>query len=99
MTDREDRRFRFECCRAKGSMYVYPAMITCWPANYENGWDGKLDNRQSSRHLCGQYSYHSNYREDRSFKWQKCRVASGIFIDRTINLQQSSWDNEFEVTC
>jgi len=68
---REDRRWKFQCCRVSSGVSVVRSKWT-W---YLNEWDGELE-YQCPRHdqaIVGMYSYHSNTREDR--RW---RVQCGV---------------------
>merc|ERR1712228_571364 len=95
---KEDRRFRFECCRVVADTYSYPSVSTSKDANFVGDWDSTWDNRGSSRFLCGQESYHDNYREDRRFKFKKC-LASGASIGTRYNLEVTEWDGQWQKSC
>ena len=98
---KEDRRFRFECCRVIENSYSYPAMTSIKDINFVAAWQHTFDNRQNAYFLCGQESEHSNQYEDRAFKWKKCKPAtgSGAFIEATYNVAVTESDNEWSRSC
>ncbi|GFN99551.1 hemagglutinin/amebocyte aggregation factor [Plakobranchus ocellatus] len=65
---REDRRFRFKCCKDSGFR-----TYSCGMTSYINDWDKVLDYKVPNGHvLTGVSSYHSNHREDRRYKFMIC---------------------------
>jgi hypothetical protein len=75
---REDRRWKF--------MYGSATGVDCheqsW-TGWKNSWDGGLSYTcPSNQVLHGIQSYHDNRREDRRWKFQCCRVSSGVSVQR-----------------
>jgi len=63
---REDRRWKFQCCRVSSRVSVQRKGWT----GYVNDWDRELNYRcpSSDQAIVGLYSYHNNHREDRRWK-------------------------------
>ena len=56
---REDRRWKFRCCRFSGR-----SPYNCAVSGWVNGWDGKMDYRTpNGAYLNGAFSYNDNHRE------------------------------------
>jgi len=68
-------------------------------ASYQNDWDEKHNNLQYDKFLSGMYSYHSNSREDRKFKWKYCEPYSHPQISGVSALSKTSYDDQWERRC
>ncbi|XP_028409558.1 hemagglutinin/amebocyte aggregation factor-like [Dendronephthya gigantea] len=63
----EDRKFNFKCCKTKSYTRA------CYWTGYVNSWDGYLSYTVPSYYyLVGVQSYHSNFREDRRWRFLVC---------------------------
>jgi len=74
--------------------YSYPSVSTSKDADFVGDWDSTWDNRGSSQFLCGQESYHDNYKEDRRYKFKKC-----LNLGTENNLEVTEWDGQWEKSC
>jgi len=63
---REDRRWKFQCCRVSSNVSLQRKGIT----GYLNNWDGVLRwwCPQADEAIVSLYSYHDNHREDRRWR-------------------------------
>jgi len=80
---------------------VYQTM-DCYEDNgYVNDFDGKHDNTQSQYFLAGQYSYHSNNREDRKFKWKYCKpdIADSSPLNSKSTMSTTNYDDAWRRGC
>jgi len=70
---KEDRKWKFGCCAVSSNAYLQRGGWT----NYVNGWDKKLDFRCfDDEVLVGLKSIHSNYREDRRWKFHCSKLMT-----------------------
>lgn len=71
---KEDRRWRFQCCRVASNFYLKKEAFT----GYLNKWDEPIEFfcPSADEVIVGMYSYHDNGKEDR--RW-KARCAKLIF--------------------
>jgi hypothetical protein len=103
---KQDRRWKFECCRLALSDFSDDEItdMDCTEPNYyENDWDGSLNISPTTYFLNGINSYHNNDKEDRLFRFRRCRPnesddTSTAFSD-TVTLDTTSYDAKWTKSC
>jgi len=94
--EKEDRRWKF--------MYGSASGVDCieqsW-TGWKNSWDGILSYTcPSNQVLHGIESYHDNELEDRRWKFQCCRVSSGVSVQRKgWTGYLNDWDRHLNYRC
>jgi len=87
--DKEDRRWRF--------WYGSAAGVTCTPNSWtpwQNDWDANLDFNCGSRQaLSGIWSYHTNSREDRRWRFRCCDVSETVDV---LSSRETDWLNNWD---
>lgn len=64
----EDRRFKYKCCEAKGTV-----THSCFLTDWENDWEELLNYTVPvGKVMKGMHSEHDNSKEDRRFKFKIC---------------------------
>jgi len=93
---REDRRWKFLYGSAEG-LLCYEQSWTDW----KNNWDGYLSYTcPSNQVLFGVESYHNNHREDRRWRFQCCRVSSGVTVKKeSWTGYLNDWDGKLKYQC
>jgi len=93
---KEDRRWKFLYGSAPG-LDCYEQSWTSW----KNNWDQYLSySCPSNQVLHGVQSYHSNHKEDRRWKFQCCRLSSGVSVHRgPWTGYLNNWDGELHHQC
>ena len=76
------------------------SVMECYEDNYYvNDWDGSHDNIKTNYLLNGQYSVHSNYYEDRRYKWRYCKPSLMLSFTESSILSITSYDEEWSRNC
>jgi len=93
---REDRRWKF--------MYGSASEVDCYEqrwTDWRNSWDGVLSYTcPTNQVLHGIESYHDNGKEDRRWKFQCCRVSSGVSVKRKgWTGYVNDWDGQLSYRC
>ena len=74
--------------------------MSCWNSP-TNGWDGGQHLNYAYEWLAGQYSYHSNHREDRIYRWRYCRPTHDIWSQYggDIGMGWTAYDSHWKKQC
>jgi len=93
---KEDRRWKFRYGSATG-LDCHEQSWTGW----KNDWDGGLSYTcPTNQVLHGIESYHDNGKEDRRWKFQCCRVSSGVSVQKNgWSGYLNDWDRELSYRC
>jgi len=91
----EDRLWRYYYGSARG---VY-CLRQGW-TSYRNSWDGNLDFKCGhNQALSGIWFYHSNYREDRLWRFQCCTMKGFGLRRERLTSDLNSWDGGLNFKC
>jgi len=91
---REDRRWKFQCCRVNGASLVDQGLRV-----HEHNWDGRLDSKcKSNEVLTGLYSSHHNHYEDRIWRIRcgKLSAQPDYPIRSSLSGYKNSWDRTLQ---
>eukprot|EP01084_Bolivina_argentea_P084708 153153_1 len=81
------------------STELIPTTMSCsWDGGWSNDYDGTFSSSKNDRFFSGIYSVHSNYREDRLYKFKRCKPILFSTVSST-NLEVTDWDAFWSRSC